>query len=450
MNRDAFKSRLGFIMVSAGCAIGIGNVWKFPYLTGSNGGGVFVLIYIFFLLLIGIPLLTMELALGRSSRNSIVGAYKKLEPKGTYWHIHGWICIIGCIMLMLYYTTVNGWMLLYFYKYLNGQMQNYTLDTVDKVFGDMLGNPVEMTVAMAIVVILGFIVCSFGIQGGLERITKYMMLCMFVLILGLAIYSCTLEGAKEGISFYLKPDLSKIKEIGFGNVVVSAMSQAMFTLSIGIGNITVFGSYMSDDNSLYSEGISITLLDTVIALISGLIIFPACFSYNVEPDSGPSLIFLTLPKIFSEMNNGRIFAILFFLFMFFASFSTVITVFEGLISSAMDNFGMTRGKAVICNLIIVLIGSLPSIFGYNIWSGVRLIGGRDILDSEDFLVSGIILPIGALIILLFCTAKFAWGFDKYADECDKGKGMKTPRKLKLYFSYVLPLLMAVIIIGSFF
>lgn len=448
MKRDTFGSRLGFILVSAGCAIGIGNVWKFPYLTGQNGGGIFVLVYLFFLIIMGLPVMTMELAVGRASRKSAVEAYRALEPKGSFWHLHGWVCVTGCALLMMYYTTVSGWMLLYFIKFLTGSMSGFSVDEIGTVFGNMLGDPVQMGIAMAVTVAAGFAVCSFGIRNGLERITKIMMVCLLVLIVGLAGYSMTLPGAGEGLSFYLKPDLSEVQRIGLGNVIVAAMNQSFFTLSLGIAAMEVFGSYMSDEFTLYNESIRILILDTFVAIFSGLIIFPACFSYHVQPDSGPALIFLTLPKIFAEMPGGMVFGTLFFLFMTFASFSTVITVFENLISASMDNFGYSRKKAVLLNFLFILIASIPCVLGYNIWSNVHLIGARDILDSEDFIVSNLLLPIGSLIYLLFCTSKLGWGFDAYRKECNKGKGVKLSKGLAVYLKYILPVLIAVILISG--
>ena len=448
MKRDTFRSRLGFILVSAGCAIGIGNVWKFPYLTGQNGGGIFVLIYLFFLLMMGLPVMTMELAVGRASRKSAVEGYKALEPKGSFWHLHGWVCIAGCALLMMYYTTVSGWMLIYFVKFLTGSMSAFSVEEIGTVFGSMLGDPVQMGIAMAVTVAAGFAVCSFGIRDGLERITKIMMVCLLILIVGLAGYCMTLPGAGAGLSFYLKPDLSQVQKIGIGNVIVAAMNQAFFTLSLGIAAIEIFGSYMSDEFTLYSEAARICVLDTFVAIFAGLIIFPACFSYGVQPDAGPALIFLTLPKIFAEMPGGMIFGTLFFLFMTFASFSTVITVFENLISASIDNFGHSRTKAVILNFLFILIMSIPCVLGYNIWSNVHLIGARDVLDSEDFIVSNLLLPIGSLIYLLFCTSKLGWGFDQYREECNKGKGIRLSKGFGIYLKFILPFMIIAILVSG--
>ena len=446
MKRENFQSRLGFILVSAGCAIGIGNVWKFPYVTGVNGGGVFVLFYLLFLAIMGVPVLTMELAVGRASRKSAVQGYEALEPKGSKWHIHGWFCIIGCYLLMMYYTTVAGWMLAYFYKFLTGTFSGMEAGAVDSVFGAMLGNPGEMTAFMVIVVIAGFVVCSFGLQKGLERISKYMMLALLGLIVVLAVHSCTLPGAIEGVKFYLLPDFDRAAEAGLGNVITAAMNQSFFTLSLGIAAMEIFGSYMTKDNTLTGEAVRICCLDTFVAMMSGMIIFPACFSFGVSPDAGPSLIFMTLPKVFVNMAGGRIWGTLFFLFMTFASFTTVISVFENLLATCMDNFGWDRKKSVIINCVFILVASMPCVLGYNVWSDVRLIRGMDVLDSEDFIVSNLLLPLGSLVYLLFCTTKWGWGFDKYLEETNTGSGLKMPRAFKPYFQFVLPALILVILV----
>ena len=444
--RDAFKSRLGFLLVSAGCAIGIGNVWKFPYITGQYGGAVFVLFYLAFLVLMGIPVMTMELAVGRGSRKSAVLGYKKLESEGSFWHIHGWFCIVGCYLLMMYYTTVSGWMVAYFWKFINGTFSNVPKEAMGGIFGAMLGNPVEMGIFMAITVFVGFAVCGFGVQGGLERVNKLMMMGLLVLILVLAGNSLFLEGGGEGVRFYLLPDWDRAVEAGIGNVAAAAMNQAFFTLSLGIAAIEIFGSYMSDAFTLTGEAVRITLLDTFVAFMSGLIIFPACFAYGVHPDQGPSLIFITLPQIFTHMPLGELWGALFFVFMTFASFSTVTAVFENLIACSIDNFGWSRKKAVLVNLVLIFFLSIPCVLGYNLWSAMHFIGARDVLDSEDFIVSNLLLPGGALIYLLFCVTKWGWGFDRYLEEVNKGEGIKMPVFLKPYFRYVLPVLIAVILI----
>lgn len=447
MKRESFKSRLGFLLVSAGCAIGIGNVWRFPYVVGENGGGIFVLFYLLFLVVMGLPVLTMELAVGRGSRKSAVLAYKELEKPKSKWHIHGWFAILGCYVLMMYYTTVSGWMVSYFYKFVTGEFKaGMDADATGSVFSDLLADPKQMSFWMILTVIVGFIVCSRGLQNGLERISKIMMTALLVLIVVLAVHSITLSGAGEGLRFYLIPNLSMVEKVGIGNVISAAMNQAFFTLSLGVAAMEIFGSYMSRDHALAGEGVRICALDTFVAVMSGLIIFPACFSYGVEVTSGPKLIFVTLPNVFVNMAGGRIWGSLFFLFMTFASFSTVIAVFENIMSFAMDMFGWSRNKTALINCIIILIASLPCVLGYNVWSDLHLIGGRDVLDSEDFLVSNLLLPLGSLIYLLFCVTKWGWGFDNYIEEVNTGSGLKMSVKLKTYFQFVLPVLILIILI----
>ena len=446
MQRESFQSRLGFILVSAGCAIGIGNVWKFPYVAGQNGGGVFVLFYLLSLVLMGIPVLTMELAVGRASRKSAVLGYKALEPQGSRWHLHGWFCILGCYLLMMYYTTVAGWMLGYFLKFVGGTFSGLGVSDVDGIFVSMLGNAGEMTLWMALIVIAGFLVVSFGLQKGLERISKYMMLSLLGLMVLLAVHNLTLDGGLEGVKFYLLPDFQRAAEVGLGNVITAAMNQSFFTLSLGIAAMEIFGSYMSKEHTLAGESVRICCLDTFVALMSGLIIFPACFSFNVQPDAGPSLIFMTLPKVFVSMTGGRLWGSLFFLFMTFASFTTVIAVFENLLACCMDHFSWNRKKAVLINGIFILVASMPCVLGYNIWSDFRPLMGKDVLDSEDFIVSNLLLPIGSLIYLLFCTTKWGWGFDKYLEEANTGSGLKLSPKLKPFFQFVVPVMILVILV----
>ncbi len=447
MKRESFKSRLGFLLVSAGCAIGIGNVWRFPFITGQNGGGLFVLVYLVFLVIMGLPVLTMELAVGRASRKSAVLGYKALEKPGSKWHIHGWFAMFGCYMLMMYYTTVSGWMISYCFKFATGTfVSGMTTEASSAVFGNLLADPLEMGLWMALTVIAGFLICSRGLQNGLEKISKIMMIALFFLILLLAAHSFTLSGAGEGIKFYLVPNLDTVRDVGIGNVISAAMNQSFFTLSLGVAAMEIFGSYMSRDNTLAGEGIRICALDTFVAIASGLIIFPACFSYGVEVNAGPQLIFITLPNVFVNMQGGRIWGSLFFLFMTFASFSTVIAVFENIMSFCMDMFGMSRKKAALINCIIILLASLPCVLGYNVWSNLHLIGGRDVLDSEDLLVSNLLLPLGSLVYLLFCVSKWGWGFDHYLEEANTGKGLKLGRFLKPYFQFILPILILIILI----
>ena len=447
MQRENFRSRLGFLLVSAGCAIGIGNVWRFPTVTGQYGGGYFVLFYLICLVIMGIPVMTMELAVGRASRKSAVQAYQTLEKPGQKWHIHGWFCMLGCCLLMMYYTTVTGWMVDYFYKFLRGDfVAGMGTEEIGGVFSQMLSSPGEMTIFMVIVVVLGFLVCSFGVQKGLERITKVMMIALLALIVVLAVHSLLLPGAAEGMKFYLLPSAESIRTNGLGNIITAAMNQAFFTLSLGIAAMEIFGSYMGRDNSLAGEGARICALDTFVAIMAGLIIFPACFSYGVEVGAGPKLIFITLPNVFVNMEGGRIWGTMFFLFMTFASFSTIIAVFENIMSFCMDMFGWSRNKAALINCIVILIASLPCVLGYNVWSNLHLIGGRDVLDSEDFIVSNLLLPIGSLIYLLFCVTKWGWGFEKYCEEANTGDGIKISKKLKPYFQFILPILIVFILI----
>lgn len=447
MKRESFKSRLGFLLVSAGCAIGIGNVWRFPYVTGQNGGGIFVLFYLIFLVIMGLPVLTMELAVGRASRKSAVLGYKALEKKGSKWHIHGWVAIFGCCMLMMYYTTVSGWMVTYFFKFLTGSFKSgMTTEDTAQAFSNLLGDPKQMAFLMILTVVVGFLVCSRGLQNGLEKISKFMMIALLLLIVVLAVHSLTLSNAAEGVKFYLVPNTEAVAAVGLKNVITAAMNQSFFTLSLGVAAMEIFGSYMGKDHTLAGEGVRICALDTFVAIMAGLIIFPACFSYNVEVNAGPSLIFITLPNVFINMSGGRIWGSLFFLFMTFASFSTVIAVFENIMSFCMDMFGWSRNKAALINCIVILIASLPCVLGYNVWSNLHLIGGRDVLDSEDFIVSNLLLPIGSLIYLLFCVTKWGWGFEKYCEEANTGDGIKISKKLRPYFQFILPILIVFILI----
>ena len=448
MKRETFGSRLGFILVSAGCAIGIGNVWRFPFLVGQNGGGLFVLFYLMFLVIMGVPVLTMELAVGRASRASAVQGYKALEPAGSKWHIHGWFCMAGCYLLMMYYTTVAGWMLDYFVKFASGQLVGMESGAASDVFNTMLANPAEMGICMVLVVVAGFAVVSFGLQNGLERISKWMMIALLVLIVVLAVNSVLLPGAGAGVSFYLLPSVERAMEVGIGNVAMAAMNQSFFTLSLGIAAMEIFGSYMKRDNTLPGESIRICVLDTFVAMMSGMIIFPACFAYGIQPDQGPSLIFITLTEVFVNMPGGRLWGSLFFVFMSFASFTTVIAVFENILVICCDSFGWTRKKSCLINMVVVLVASIPCVLGYNVWSGLTFLGGKNVLDTEDFLVSNLLLPIGSLIFLLFCVSKWGWGYDKYIAEANAGSGLKMPRGkwFKLYLQFVLPILILAILV----
>ena len=447
MQREKLGSRLGFILLSAGCAIGVGNVWKFPYMAGQYGGGAFVLIYLFFLLIMGLPVLSMEFSMGRASQKSPVKMYHVLAPNDKKWRLHGYVSMAGNYLLMMFYTTVTGWMLRYFVDTANGSLLGLSAEEVNGYFGQVVSDPVSMLVYMAIVVIVGFFICSFSLQGGLERVTKYMMLALLGIMVVLAVYGFTMDGAKEGLAFYLKPDFGKMKEIGIANVVVGAMNQAFFTLSLGMGGMAIFGSYIDKERSLLGEGVSVALLDTFVALTAGLIIFPACFSFGVEVNSGPDLIFKTLPNIFNAMSGGRIWGAFFFLFMTFAAFSTILGVFENILAMCMDLFGWSRKKASLINCLAMLVLAAPCALGFNVWSHIQpLGGGRNIMDLEDFLVSNLILPGGSLVVILFCTGRKAWGWEKYTAEANTGKGPKIQKWMRGYMTYVLPVIMAALLI----
>lgn len=451
MKRERLGSRLGFILLSAGCAIGIGNVWKFPYMVGQNGGGIFVLIYLFFLIVMGVPVLTMEFSLGRASQKSPAKMYQQLEPKGSKWHIHGYVAVIGSYLLMMFYTTVAGWMLHYFVAMAQGKFRELNTEGVASYFGNLTLDAKTMTIYMLIVVISGFLINSFGLQNGLEKITKAMMIALLGIMIILAINSIFLEGGKEGLAFYLLPDFGKMMEIGIGNVIVSAMNQAFFTLSLGMGAMAIFGSYIGKERALTGEALNVALLDTFVAFSSGLIIFPACFAYGVEPGSGPSLIFITLPNIFNNIPLGRLWGSLFFVFMSFAALSTVLTVFEGIIACSIDLFGMSRKKACVINGILMMILSLPCVLGFNVLSGIQPFGeGSNIMDLEDFIVSNLLLPIGSLVFILFCVSKKGWGWENFIKEANTGKGLKFPNFLRGYVTYVLPVIVfGVFIIGLY-
>lgn len=451
MEREKLKSRLGFILLSAGCAIGIGNVWKFPWLVGQNGGGLFVLIYLFFLLILGIPVTTMEFAMGRASRKSPIKLYDELEPKGSFWHLHGPIAMAGNYILMMFYTTVAGWMLQYFIMSAKGTFDHKTPTQVNHIFHQMLEDPAKLVIAMAIVVILGFFINAQGLQNGLEKITKVMMIALLVIMVVLAINSLFLPGASAGTKFYLWPSVNRIKKIGLLNVIVAAMNQAFFTLSVGMGGMAIFGSYIDKKHALLSEATNVAFLDTFVAIVSGLIIFPACFAYGVKPDSGPSLIFITLPNIFNHMALGRLWGSLFFVFMSFAAFSTVLAVFENIMACSMDLFSISRKKAAFINLIIVFILSLPCALGFNVLKFIQPLGaGTTLMDLEDFLVSNILLPGGSFIFVLFCTRRFGWGWEAFKAEANTGKGLKIVNGMRFYMTYILPLIILLIfIIGLF-
>lgn len=448
--REHFSSRLGFILISAGCAIGLGNVWRFPYITGKYGGAAFVLIYLVFLVILGLPIMVMEFSVGRASQKSAARSFHVLEPDGTKWHIAGYLAMAGNYLLMMFYTTVGGWMLFYVYKMLRGEFVGATPEAVGSIFNDMLGDPGAMTVWMLITVLLCFGICSLGLQNGVERITKVMMSFLLVILVILCIRSVTLVGAAEGIRFYLIPDFGKMAESGIGNVVFAAMGQAFFTLSLGIGAMAIFGSYISKERRLLGESMNICILDTLIALMAGLVIFPACFAFGVDPGEGPGLVFVTLPNIFNQMTGGRIFGTLFFIFMSFAAMSTIIAVFENILSFSMDLWGWERKKAVLVNGILIILLSMPCVLGFNVLSGIAPLGaGSTIQDLEDFIVSNNLLPIGSLLYLLFCTSKKGWGWKNFIAEADAGKGPKFPKWSRFYVSYILPLIILFILVMGY-
>lgn len=447
--REQFKSRIGFILLSAGCAIGIGNVWRFPYVVGENGGGIFVLFYLFFLLLIGVPILSMEFSVGRASKKSVVKSFQALEKTNQKWHLHGYMSLVGNICLMIFYTTVSGWMLKYFYNFLTGQFNGLTTADVQNVFSQVLASPSTNVFWMIIVVAIGMFVCSKGLQNGVERITKVMMTGLLGLIVLLAIHGLLSDGGMAGVKFYLYPDFQKISEIGLMKVIVSAMNQAFFTLSIGIGSMAIFGSYLNKDQTLLKEATNVAMLDTFVAVVAGLIIFPACFSFGINPDSGPSLIFITLPNVFVSMTGGQIWGALFFLFMSFASLSTVIAVFENIIACTMELLNIERKKAVIINFVLITLLSLPCALGFNVLSNIQPLGaGSTILDLEDFIVSQLLLPLGSLVYLLFCTSKYGWGFENYQKEANIGQGMKVPNWMKFYVTIILPIVVIFVFVNG--
>ncbi len=450
MEREKFSSRLGFILISAGCAIGLGNVWRFPYITGTYGGAAFVLIYLFFLLVLGLPIVVMEFAVGRASQKSAALSFDVLEPKGSKWHLYKWGAMAGNYLLMMFYTTIGGWMILYFVKMLAGSFEGMDSAAVEAEFGALMDKPGLMTVCMILVVALCFGICASGLQKGVERITKVMMLCLLCLMIVLAVHSVFLEGGSAGLEFYLKPEFEKLKQVGVGEAVFAAMGQAFFTLSLGIGALAIFGSYIGKERSLAGEAISVTVLDTFVALMAGLIIFPACFAFQVQADSGPNLLFITLPNVFNAMAGGRIWGAMFFLFMCFAAISTIVAVFENILSFAMDLSGCSRKKAVAVNLVVIIVLSLPCVFGFNIWSGFQPLGaGSNVLDLEDFLVSNNLLPLGSLVYLAFCTSRFGWGFENFLGEANEGAGVKFPGWVRGYVTYVLPLIVLFIFVQGY-
>lgn len=446
--RETFGSRLGFLLISAGCAIGLGNVWRFPYIVGQYGGAAFVLIYLFFLLIMGLPIMVMEFAVGRASRKSIICSFQELEPKGSKWHIYGWFGMAGNYMLMMFYTTVAGWLIVYFIRMARGDFSGLDSTEVAEHFASLTADVKTQTIFMAIVVILGMAVCIRGLKDGVEKVNKIMMLCLLAILVVLAVRSITLPGAKEGLEFYLKPDFNNLMYDAEGNfrlgeAVYAAMGQSFFTLSLGIGAIAIFGSYIGKERKLTGEAINVTVLDTFVAFVAGLIIFPAAFAFDIQPDSGPNLIFITLPNVFNSMPGGRLWGALFFIFMSFAAMSTVTAVFENIISCFMDKWNMSRRKAVAINLVLIFILSMPCLLGFNVLSGVSILGS-DIMGFEDFILSNNLLPLGSLVYLLFCVSKRGWGYENFLKEANEGKGINFPRKLYLYFKWILPIIVFII------
>lgn len=450
MEREKFSSRLGFILISAGCAIGLGNVWRFPYIVGAYGGAAFVLIYLLFLVVLGLPIVVMEFSVGRASRKSAALSFEMLEPKGSKWHRAKIIALAGNYILMMFYTTVGGWMILYFLKMLKGDFTGLSAEAVAGEFNGMLANPGLMMVFMVLTVLICFGVCALGLEKGVERITKAMMLCLLCLMVVLAVHSVLLEGGADGLSFYLKPDFGKMAEAGLGEAVFAALGQSFFTLSIGIGALAIFGSYIGKEQRLTGEAINVTVLDTLVAFMAGLIIFPACSAYNIEPTAGPPLIFITLPNVFNHMAGGRIWGSMFFLFMSFAAFSTVIAVFQNIISFATDLTGCSVKKAVLINIVAIIVLSIPCVLGFNLWSGFMPLGeGTNVLDLEDFILSNNLLPIGSMVYLLFCTSRYGWGFKNFLAEANEGKGIKFPAWARVYVSYILPVIVFAIFIQGY-
>jgi NSS family neurotransmitter:Na+ symporter len=443
-NRENFKSRIGFIMTSAGCAIGLGNVWRFPFITGQYGGAAFVLFYLLFLVLLGAPIMVMEFAVGRASGKSAVRSFHELEPKGSKWHVFGYFAAAGNYLLMMFYTTVAGWMFAYIFKSARGTFSGLNAEQIGGVFGTMLANPVEQLCWMTAVIIIGFLICMGGLKNGVEKASTIIMTSLLFLMLILVVRAVTLPGAGKGLAFYLKPDFSKMAQNGWGEVIFAAMGQAFFTLSLGIGALAIFGSYIGKEKALTGEALHIITLDTFVALMAGFIIFPACFAFGVNPGQGPGLIFVTLPNIFNSMLLGRLWGTLFFIFMSFAALSTVIAVFENIIAFAMDRNGWSRKKAVIVNIVLVLVLSIPCTLGFNIWSNIVIPKIGNIQDIEDFIVSNNLLPLGSLVYLVFCTSRYGWGFDNFIQEANTGSGIKFPHALKFYVSCILPMIAIVI------
>lgn len=455
-SREKFASRLGFILISAGCAIGLGNVYRFPIITGAYGGGIFVLIYIAFLVLLGLPIMSAELAVGRGSQRSIASSFDVLEKKGQKWHLMKYLGICGNYLLMMFYTVISGWMVIYFVKYLTGSIMSASgVEGLSAVFGNMVSDPGLMVVSAFAVILICFGICSMGLQKGVEGITKWMMVALLALMIGLAVYSATLPNAAEGLRFYLVPSLKRLEEAGVSTVISAAMGQSFFTLSLGIGAIAIFGSYIGKERRLLGESVTIVCLDTFVAIMSGMIIFPACFTYNqgVTADAGSvgaGFLFTTLSSIFNGMPGGRVIGMLFFLFMIFASFSTVIAVFENIMSFWLELTKLNRRTIALINAALLMVLSLPCALSLNVWSSVKIFG-LGIMDLEDFAVSNLLLPIGSLFYVLFCTTRYGWGWNRYFAEVNLGdRGARLPRWIRPYMTYVLPLIILAVLVMSVF
>lgn len=450
-NREKFASRLGFILVSAGCAIGIGNVWKFPYMCGMYGGAAFIVMYLIFLAILGLPILVCEFSVGRGSGLGMGKAFDKLEPKGSKWHNLKWISVLGSFLLMMFYTMVGGWMIYYAYLEAAGKLSGLDADGVAGVFSNMLSQPQTMMLWTVIAIVISFAVCIMGLKNGVEKVTKVMMIFLIILMFALAVNSLFLKNASAGIKFYLVPDFTVLKKNGLGTMIFAAMSQAFFTLSLGIGAMEIFGSYLDKKKRITGEAINIICLDTLVALMAGFIIIPACFSFGVQPDSGPSLLFITLPNLFNNMKGGRLWGTLFFIFMSFAALSTIIAVFENIIAMFMDMLGWSRKKSVGINFVLITVLSMPAILGFNLLSNVQPLGeGTGIMDMEDFLVSSNLLPLGSLVFLMFCVRKNGWGFENFIKEANEGEGVKYPKWLRAYMQYVLPIIVTVIYLKGYY
>ncbi|KUO60327.1 MAG: transporter [Gracilibacter sp. BRH_c7a] len=448
--RESFSSRLGFILISAGCAIGLGNVWRFPYITGLYGGGLFVFIYILFLLILGLPIMVMEFSVGRASQKSVAASFDVLQPEGSKWHLFKWLAMAGNYLLMMFYTTIAGWMLAYLFFMIRGDFAGSTPAEVEAVFGSLVGSAGLSIFYMVIICVLGFAVCSLGLRNGVERITKVMMSSLLVIMIALVLRALTLPKAMEGVSFYLLPNWDSIAEYGLWTIIYAAMGQAFFTLSIGMGSMAIFGSYLAKNRSLLGEGINITALDTFVAIMAGFIIFPACFAFGVNPGSGPGLVFITLPNIFNSMPVGQLWGIAFYIFMVFAALSTVIAVFENIIAFGIDLWNWSRKKAALINFFAITILSIPCALGFNVWSDFAPLGeGTVILDLEDFIVSNNILLIGSLIYVLFCVSRYGWGWQSFIGEANAGTGIKVSQKTRFYLTYILPIIILVVLVFGY-